>query len=369
MLKKQALIVTLAMIIIVIACSFDSEIISYNENARSLRKQRNIILFIGDGMGPAQVYAAMTVSNNHLFLEDFPYSGFSMTYSSDKYITDSAAGGTAIASGTKTKNGMIGVGPDSTVVQSIMEIAKKNGLSTGLISTTAITHATPASFVAHNAGRGNYEDIAKDFMNNTIDVFIGGGLNHFKNRKDGVDLTAKLAENGYDVAYTLDEMKNSGSNKLAALLAPVDMPKESEGRGTMLEDATGKAIEILSRNKNGFILMVEGSFIDFGGHAKDINYVTSELIDMDKAIGVAMNFAKSDGNTTVIVTADHETGGLTLTDGNISEHKVKAEFSTMGHTAVMVPVFSFGPGAENFSGIHDNTFFFGEFIDLLMLKK
>jgi alkaline phosphatase len=365
-MKNHLRIVSAALMIFVIVFGLPNEI---SGSERSVKNPKNIILFIGDGMGPASVSAAITMSDYILNIEAFTYSGFSKTSSSDKYVTDSAAGGTAIAAGTKTRNGMIGVGPDSTAVESIMEIAKKNGLSTGLISTTAITHATPASFVAHNAGRGNYEDIAKDFMNNTIDVFIGGGVNHFKSRKDGVDLTAQLKENGYNVVYTLEEMKNSSSVKLAGLLAPVDLPKVSDGRGTMLEDATRKAIEILSRNKNGFILMVEGSMIDFGGHANDINYDISELIDMDKAVGVALDFARINGKTTVIITADHETGGLTLTDGSASEHTVKAVFSTKNHTAVMVPIFSFGPGAANFSGIHENTFFFGEFIDLLKLKK
>jgi alkaline phosphatase len=365
-MKKNSIVLISSLLVIIISCSFDSAIPFSGGSAKSTR---NIILFIGDGMGPTQVYAAMTVSSSKLHLEEFPYTGFSKTYSSNNYITDSAAGGTAIAAGVKTKNGMIGVNPDSTVVQSIMEIAKKNGLSTGVISTTAITHATPASFVAHNAGRGNYEDIAKDFMNNTIDVFIGGGVDHFKNRKDSVDLTLQLEEDGYDVVYTIEEMKNSSSGKLAGLLAPVDMPTVSAGRGNMLVDATEKAIEILSRNKKGFILMVEGSMIDFGGHANDIDYSDSELLDLDKAIGVALNYARTSGNTTVVVTADHETGVLTLTGGSMTDHTVKASFSVKGHTAVMVPVFSYGPGAEKFTGIHENTFFFGEFINLLKLNK
>ena len=168
-MKKYFVFPIISFFFLLVTCSFENEL--YLPETK-VRNPRSIILFIGDGMGPAQVTAAITISNSILNIESFPYSGFSKTSSSDKYVTDSAAGGTAIASGTKTKNGMIGVGPDSTAVQSIMEIAKKNRLSTGLISTTAITHATPASFVAHNAGRGNYEDIAKDFMNNTIDVFI-----------------------------------------------------------------------------------------------------------------------------------------------------------------------------------------------------
>jgi len=311
----------------------------------------------------------MTVSARPFSLERFPYTGLSKTYSADNYITDSAAGGTAISSGIKTNNGMIGVRPDSTAVSSIIEIAHKNGFATGLVSTSAITHATPASFVAHNSGRGNYEDIAKDFLNGTLDLFIGGGEDHFRTRIDGADLTTGLKAQGFDVVYNLEELKSSKSDKIAGLLAKVHMPKASDGRAGALEEMTRKAIETLSRNRNGFFLMVEGSMIDWGAHEKNIEYVVAEMIDLDKAIGVALNYATGDGNTLVIVTADHETGGLTLTGGSLSEKKVIANFSVGDHTSVMVPIFSYGPGAERFSGIHDNTFFLDEFLKSLNIKK
>jgi alkaline phosphatase len=328
----------------------------------------NIILFIGDGMGTAQVYAGMTQSERPFYLEKFPYSGFSKTYSADSYITDSGAGGTAIACGVKTNNGMIGVKPDSSIVSSILEVAHNNGFATGVVSTSAVTHATPASFVAHNAGRGNYEDIAKDFLNGKIDVFIGGGMNHFRARHDNVDLTLKLKEQGFDVVYNLDDLKKSESKKLAGLLAEEHMPTVAAGRGGALAEMTAKAIETLSKNKKGFILMVEGSMIDWGAHAQNIDYVVSEMIDMDNAVGVALNYAAKKGNTLIVVTADHETGGLTITGGDLGQHKLEANFAGGDHTAVMVPVFSFGPGAQKFSGIHENTFFHDEFLNLLKIK-
>ena len=365
-MKKIAPVSALILMALVSSYKFDNSAY-YSEGVQKAPK--NIILFIGDGMGIEEVTAARKANNNTLILDQFPYSGFSITNSSDNDITDSAAGGTAISSGEKTKNGMIGVGPDSLNLRSIMEIANVNGLSTGLISTTAITHATPASFIAHNAGRGNYEDIAKDFMMNNIDVFIGGGMNHFKFRKDGIDLTLQLEKDGYDVVYNLEDMKNSTSNKLVGLLAKVDMPRVLDGRGPMLEESTRKAIEILSRNKNGFILMVEGSFIDKGGHANDIEFSNTELIDMDKAVGIALEFAKANGRTTIVVTADHETGGLSLISKNPFAKTDSAFYSTKGHSSVMVPIFSYGPQAEKFSGIHENTFFFNEFKTLLNLKE
>ncbi|MCU0409396.1 MAG: alkaline phosphatase [Bacteroidales bacterium] len=333
-------------------------------------KVKNIILFIGDGMGTAHVYAGMSVSQQPLVLESFPYTGYNKTSSSNNYVTDSGAGGTALASGIKTKNGMIGVAPDSSVVQSIIEIAKKNGLATGVLSTSAVTHATPASFVAHNAGRGNYEDIAKDFLSGSADVIIGGGEDHFRKRKDGADLTARMKEMGYDVVFSLDDLKKSNSSRLVGLLAKEHMPRVSEGRQGMLPEMVKKAIEVLSQDKDGFFLMVEGSMIDWGGHAKDFDYVTQEMIDLDQAVGVAKNFAEADGKTLIIVTADHETGGLTLTAGDIKNRKATGSFIQSGnHTGVMVPVFSYGPQAERFTGIHDNTYFFSQYIELLKLQK
>jgi alkaline phosphatase len=338
-----------------------------SETGKTRSKTKNIILFIGDGMGVPHLYAGLTKSSQTFNLEKFPYSGLSKTYSADNYITDSAAGGTAIAGGEKTNNGMIGVKPDGTPVSSITEVAHSKGLGAGVVSTSAITHATPASFVAHNAGRGNYEEIADDFLKGTIDVFIGGGEDHFRSRKDGADLTVKLREQGFDVVYNIDDLKKSQSAKLAGLLAKEHMPKASEGRQGMLSEMTRKAIETLNKNKNGFVLIVEGSMIDWGAHENNLDYVTEEMTDLDQAIGAALEFASADGNTLIVVTADHETGGLVLSGGNIANHQVEAKFAGKDHSAVMVPIFSFGPGAEKFSGIHENTFFFNEFMKLLGL--
>lgn len=355
----------LAVILIFTGCSGTN----YSNTKKTEERAQNIILFIGDGMGVAQLYAGMTASPTSFNLKKFPFSGFSITNSADNYITDSGAGGTAIACGIKTRNGMIGVDTSKTPIPSVIEIAHKNGLSTGVVSTSSVTHATPASFVAHNSGRDNYQDIANDFLGGSIDLFIGGGEDHFRKRADGRDLTIDLKKQGFDVVYSLNELKASNSLKIAGLLAKEHMPRASEGRGGELEEITKKAIETLSKNKNGFFLMVEGSMIDWGAHDKNIDYVISEMIDLDKAVGIALRFAEKNPETLIVVTADHETGGLSLTGGNINEHKVKASFAGSGHTAVMVPVFSLGPGAERFSGIHDNTFFLGEFLGLLNIKK
>ena len=340
-----------------------------SESGKASPKVKNIIIFIGDGMGVPHLYAGMTVNGTPFSLEKFPYSGLSKTYSADNYITDSGAGGTAIACGVKTNNGMIGVTPDNKTVSSITEIAHRNGLAAGVVSTSAVTHATPASFVAHNSGRGNYEDIAADFLDGEIDVFIGGGEDHFRSRKDGKDLALGLKEQGFDVVYNIEDLKRSQSSKIAGLLAKEHMPLASNGRQGVLREMTMKAIETLARNKNGFVLMVEGSMIDWGAHENNPDYVIREMIDLDQAIGAAYDFAASDGKTLVVVTADHETGGMVLAGGSMQDRTVDIKFAGKDHTAVMVPIFSYGPGAEKFSGIHENTFFFNEFIQLLGLKK
>jgi len=333
------------------------------------KKPKNIILFIGDGMGVAQMTAGITVGDRPLNMQKFTYSGFSMTHSADNYITDSAAGGTAIACGVKTNNGMIGVSPDKKIVESVIEIVHRKGFATGIISTSSVTHATPASFVAHNSSRGSYEDIALHFLNGSVDLFLGGGEDHFNKRADGRNLVEELKKQGFKIVYTGDELKTSDSDKIAGLFARLHMPPVSEGRIVSLEDMTRKAIEILSRDKDGFFLMVEGSMIDWGGHANDIDYITSEIIDMDNAIGAALNFADKNRQTLVVVTADHETGGMVLTGGNVAGKKAEAKFATTDHSATMVPILSYGPGAHRFSGIHDNTFFLDTFLNLLRISE
>ncbi|MEZ5103396.1 MAG: alkaline phosphatase [Draconibacterium sp.] len=326
---------------------------TFNQKFKA-KKPKNVVFLIGDGMGVSQVFAALTANKGHLYLENFKTVGFSKTQSADKYITDSAAGGTALSTGVRTYNGAIGVDVNKQPVQTILEAAEEEGLATGLVSTSAITHATPASFIAHQESRSSSEEIAADFLKTDIDVFIGGGLDHFTKRKDGKDLTAELAQKGYQVETDIKKIKDIKSGKLAGLTAAGHNGRVEE-RGDMLPVATTTALNILSNNKKGFFLMIEGSQIDWGGHAGSAIYIVEEMLDFDQTIGKVLEFAAKDKNTLVVITADHETGGMSLTGGNIAEGNVKAAFPTGGHTAVMVPVFAFGPGAEEFGGIMENT--------------
>jgi alkaline phosphatase len=164
------------------------------------------------------------------------------------------------------------------------------------------------------------------------------------------------------VDTTLELVLKSASLKLAGLTAPVHNPYRLKGRGDMLPSASFKAIDILRKNREGFFLMIEGSQIDWAGHANVADTLIDETLDFDKAVGVALDFAKTDGHTLVIITADHETGGVTITGGDRETHKVKLNFSTKAHTAVLVPVYAYGPGSENFKGIYDNTDIFKKIV-------
>jgi alkaline phosphatase len=334
----------------VVSCSATKK-----SDSRNNPEIKNVILLIGDGMGLPHMYAAMSVSDTAMNIERCNIVGLQKTYSANNYITDSGAAGTALATGTKTKNGAIGVDTAGNPVKSILEIAEENGLATGLVSTSAITHATPASFIAHQSSRSSYEDIAMDFLKTDIDVFIGGGYNYFAKRKDKLNLIDSLKSRGYDVDTSMVEILNSTSGKLAGFTSGGDNPYRLKGRGNMLPSSTSKALEVLKKNPKGFFLMIEGSQIDWASHSHRADTVIDETLDFDKAAGVALDFAQKDGHTLVIITADHETGGVTIIGGDRKTRKVKLNFSTINHTAVMVPVFAYGPGAEDFTGIYENT--------------
>ncbi len=327
---------------------------------------RNIILFIGDGMGVAEVFAGMTANHGKLNLEYLKYTGFSRTQASGNYITDSAAGATAIACGVKTYNGAIGVNADTVKVPNILELAEARGLSTGLIATSSITHATPAAFIAHEKSREMYESIARDFLDTDVDVVIGGGWGHFADRMDGRSLIPVLRQRGYTTIADENELTLSNGPKLFALLAEGHLPVAVE-RKDLLSRAALAALNRLNQNEKGFFLMIEGSQIDWGGHKNDTGRVIEEFLDFDRTIGTALKFAEGNGQTLILCTADHETGGMALESGDIAAGRVDADYTTTGHTGVMVPVFAIGPGADRFIGIYENTALFHKMKALLKL--
>lgn len=322
---------------------------------------KNVILFIGDGMGVGQLTAAKYASGG-LAMERCTVGGLVTTHCSNDMVTDSAAGGTALSTGYKTSKGTIAQTSDGTLLETVLEIAEERGKSTGLVATSSITHATPASFSAHVAKRNMEPAIAEQIVAKDIEVLLGGGRAFFipmsetgSRRKDDKDLLAVLKGKMTVVTNETQLMEVGTPSRLAGFFAEIAMPKMSEGR-ISLATMTSKAIEVLAQNKNGFFLMVEGSQIDWGGHANDVGYIVSEMADFDKAVGVGLDFAEKGGDTLVVVTADHETGGFSILGGSADARTLdQTSFATNHHSAAMVPVLAFGPGAESFGGLIDNT--------------
>jgi len=327
----------------------------------------NVILLIGDGMGLSQVSASFFFQEDPSNFERFPYTGIIKTSSSRQKITDSAAGATAFSTGEKTYNGAIGVNDQGAPLTNIIEILSRKNYKTGLVATSSITHATPAAFYAKAELRKQEELIASQLVTSDVDFFAGGGAKFFTQRSDGDNLLEALTNNGFEVDTSkLDLGKSlSPDRKYGYLLAPKGMPKMTEGRSTFLPDATQQAIDYLSQQTESFFLMVEGSQIDWGGHANDAIYLVAEVLDFDRTVGVALDFAAKNTNTLVIVTADHETGGFTLSSKAGDYDAIQPTFSTGGHSATLIPVFAYGPGAEKFTGIYENTSIFHKIMALI----
>ena len=329
----------------------------------SSSKPENIIFLIGDGMGLSAVSAGFYYGEGDSPFGRFDEIGLITTSSSSHKITDSAASGTAMSSGKKTYNGAVGVDSSGDTLQSITELVSKMDWSTGVVATSSITHATPASFYAHVKQRGMEEEIAAQLLESDIDFFAGGGIRFFNQRTDGQDLIAAGMEKGFKIDTTaLPASGNSGAGqKFGYLLASGGMPSMVEGRGDFLPRATDLAIETLSQNQEGFFLMVEGSQIDWEAHDNLAEGVIEEVLDFGEAIQAALEFAETNGNTLVVVTADHETGGFALGPhtnpytGMSNSNQIMPTFATGKHSATLIPVFASGPGAEQFGGVYDNT--------------
>ena len=349
-MKKLSVLSLLAVVILgmMTACNNKTK-------AQESAKAVNVIYMIGDGMALPQVYAAMLASGEDMTFQQFPYIGVVDTHSASNDITDSAAGGTALASDHKTNNAMLGVNPDSIPVKTVLEALAEQGKKTGIVVTSYVTHATPAAFYAKVPHRKQYEDIAMQMAENPyINLIIGGGMKHFAQRKDSLDLIARMEnELGWKVYDNLTEVDVT-NQKYAVIADTNHMPKAAD-RGDFLPRAVKTALKTLDNAENGFFLMVEGSQIDFACHGNDSTWMMDEMLDFDYAVNVALDYAKEKGNTLVVVTADHETGGLTLPDPQGKYTNVVFNYSTGSHTCLPVLVYAYGPGAEQFTGWMQNN--------------
>ncbi|OIV41160.1 alkaline phosphatase [Flavobacterium johnsoniae] len=338
-----------------------------NVAAFAKKKPKNVILLIGDGMGLTQIYSGYTANKGQLSLFNIPTQGLSITKASDSYITDSAAGATAMATGHKTNNRFISVDENGKPLELITQQLAKKNYKTAIISAGNITDATPAAFYAHQPERSYSEPIAYDFLSNPSDILIGGGQKEFKSRKDGKDLSKVLIEKGYtfsDKFSSLDTIKNTRF----IVLEDAAVVSMKDGRGDFLTKSLAKATSTFAKTKNPFFIMAEGAQIDYGGHRNNVEYVVREMLDFDKLVGQAMEFVDKNPETLLIVTADHETGGLSLIDGSIEKGYVHGSFSTNDHTAVPVPVFAYGAGAQNFMGVYQNTEIYTKILEALSIK-
>ena len=318
---------------------------------------KNIILMIGDGMGLGQITAAMYANNNTLSLEKIIHIGLLKTHSASSIITDSAAGATAFSTGEKTYNGSINMSVDTLPLTPITYEIQKMQKKTGIIATSSVTHATPACFYGNQKNRyGVGEGLAQQFIQSDIDILMGGGEDYFNNRSDNQNLLDSLKKKNYIIIDSITDNIPENTQRLINFCAPKEPNSKINGRNDFLPIATEKGLEVLNNNnEKGFFLMIEGSQIDWGGHDNDSEYIISETIDFDNTIEKVLQFAKQDQETLVLITADHETGGYGITGQNKKSGKLETGFLNDDHTATMVPIFAFGPGAEKFVGIYDNT--------------
>lgn len=355
------------------------------------QKPKNVIYLIGDGMGFGAVSSLLLSENGETGFEMAPVIGLNETCSANNYVTDSPAGGTALATGTRTCNGFLGVGPDSVQLESILKKAQKMGKKTGIVVNTTLTEATPGAFYAGVTSRKESYKIAEQFTESGVDVAIGAGLSAFINRPDSVDMTAVLIEKGYDVYLDWKSVLDTESEKFVGILDMGDVHRRNKSRNTTASAAEGaevclaaklaasegkvdttrfsepteylhkacnKALSVLEKDApNGFFLMIESAIIDGYGHNNDSEGMIEEMKEFDQTLKTLIAYVNKHPNTLLVVTADHETGGTGVTYKSHAINQPEGlhlNFSTKGHTGTVVPIFAYGAGATKFSGIFQN---------------
>lgn len=314
----------------------------------------SVILMIGDGMGIHHLSAAWAANRGRLFIENCPVTGISKTWCADKLVTDSAAAGTAMATGTKTLYHKVAVCPKGRRLDSLVDKAADMGKSTGVIATCELNDATPAAFCANKGKRSDSYGIIGDYPHSRADFIFGGGGRYFTQRPDGRDIFREMQAQGYRIARSWEEAAALPPGKMLIVTAPGNLPPPSQ-RGDILRQAALKALDTLSRNPNGFFLMVEGSNIDKAAHHNSLKEMMEELLDFDQAAGAVLDWASKHPGTLVVITADHNTGAFALTGGNREKGEITAQFGSGSHDGLAVPVYAFGAGSRAFTGIYENT--------------
>ena len=380
MKKIHSLFVAIFAMAVLASCTFEYQ-----------KQPKNVIYLIGDGMGFGAVTSLLLSMEEETGFEKAPVIGLSETCSANNYVTDSPAGGTALATGTRTCNGFLGVGPDSVQLESLLKKAQKMGKKTGIVVNTTLTEATPGAFYAGVTSRKESYKIAEQFTESGVDVAIGAGLSAFINRPDSIDMTEVLINKGYDVYLDWKSVLGTESQKFVGILDMGDVHRRNKKSTTTASAAEGqevclaarlaateenaditrfsepteylqkactKALNVLEKvAKNGFFLMIESAIIDGYGHNNDSEGMIEEMQEFDKTLQTLIAYVNEHPNTLLVVTADHETGGTGIA---YKSHEVNhpeglhLNFSTKGHTGTVVPVFAYGAGAEKFRGIFQN---------------
>lgn len=381
MKKNVSIAIALLAVLAVTSCN----------SAKDDPQVKNVIYLIGDGMGFGAVTSLLLAEDSVTGFEQAPVIGLNETCSANNYVTDSPAGGTALAAGVRTKNGYCGLDPEGNRLTTILHKAQAMGKKTGIVVNTTLTEATPAAFYAGVTSRRMTYEIAEQFTVSGVDVAIGSGLDHFISRPDSLDLTATLIDNGYDVYLNWSAVLNTPSDKFIGILPMADVHRQESGRKeagaaaghevclaarlasasedagasdlseptVYLQKASAKALETLSRdNDNGYFLMIESALIDGYGHNNDSEGMIAEMKEFDALLRQLVAYVDQHPETLLVVTADHETGGtwLNYTGYEVGgSSPVAMSYSTRGHSGVVVPIFAYGEGAEAFAGVMKNT--------------
>ena len=328
---------------------------------------KNVILMIGDGTGLAQIAAGYFANNEDLTYFNLKHMGWVTTKSADAFTTDSAASGTAYATGEKTYNYAVGVDLQKRPIANIPERVIKNGVISGVVSTDNLNGATPASFFAHQENRGMTDEIWADVPGSVLKYFAAGSKETFEKRPEA---TQKAIKEAFTLVYSLDDPALKTAERVGVLPPAVETGYIKNGRTDFLPKATRQAIDFLdarTQDGKGFFLMVEGARIDKACHSNEFASAVKELLDFDQAIAEAIKFADEDGNTLVVISADHETSGLAIWGGKPSEGKVEGVHVSDWHTAIPVPIFAYGPHAQDFMGVQGNEQVAQKILKLLLL--
>lgn len=313
---------------------------------------RNVIFLIGDGMGLSQITAA-AYANCGLTLMNFNYIGLQRNNALGAFTTDSAAGGSALATGERYANRHISMTEEGEAVPSLSDWFRGKGLPVGVVTLGNAVDATPTAFYGHSVERDNADELTRCLLDAPVDLLCGSGIRQFTERGDGIDLIGELSKN-YRFVRSIDEI-NAAEGRVVCIDERMDEAAEESNLG-LLAEATRAAIDKLQeRGDKGFFLMVEGAKIDYAGHSRCLPGSVIEMLSFDLAVAEALKFADENGQTLVVVTADHETGGLVLLDGDEQSGRIMGVYTTDDHTPAMLPVFAYGPGADRFCGTYLNT--------------